>query len=118
MEEFKMYPSHKELFGSDGEAIEFEWHIFQVFSSLQILQEIQRDLERKSIEPEEIIFMSMFSDTDWTTRGNDEKSVSNAEKSRTFLGPGSEKKWYGGSSLKWNDDSKKPVIPCSKASVL
>ena len=33
----------KELLGTDGEAIEFEWTIFPGFSSLQILQEIQRD---------------------------------------------------------------------------
>ena len=46
---------------------------------------MKRDLERKSIEPEEftdgIIFMSMFNDIDWTTRGNDEICISNAEKS-------------------------------------
>ena len=70
MEEHKMFTSYKELLGIDGEAIEFEWKIFSGFSSLQILPEIQRDLKRKSIEPEEfkdqIIFMSMFNDIDWT----------------------------------------------------
>ena len=47
VEEFKMYPSYKELSGIDGEAIEFEWNIFPGLSSLQILQEIQQDLDRK-----------------------------------------------------------------------
>ena len=36
VEEFKMYLSHKELSGIDGEAIEFEWNIFPAFSSLQM----------------------------------------------------------------------------------
>ena len=81
---------------------------FQGFTSLQILQEIQQDLKRKSIEPEKftdrIILMSMY--IDWTKKGNDEICISNAEKVKdyamrflqghgTFLGPGDEKKWYG-----------------------
>ena len=57
--------------------------IFPKFSPLKILQEIQQDLERKNIKPEEftdrIIFMSMFNDIDWTKRGNDEMCISNAE---------------------------------------
>ena len=70
VEEFKMYPSYKELLGIDGEAIELELNIFPGFSSLQILQEIQGDMKRKRIEFEEftdrIMFMSMFNDIDWT----------------------------------------------------
>ena len=42
-------------------------------------QEIQQDLKRKSIEPEEftdrIIFMSMFNDIELTKRGNTEKCI-------------------------------------------
>ena len=68
-------PSHKELLGIDGEAIEFEWNIFPGFSTLQILQKIQDDLRERNIEPEKftawIIFMSMFNDIDWTRKGND-----------------------------------------------
>ena len=48
----------------------------------------------------------MFSDIDWTKRGNSERCVSNSEQVKqyaerfsrghwTFLGPGDEKKWYG-----------------------
>ena len=51
---------------------------------MQILQEIQHNLERNSIEPDEftdrIIFMSTFNDKDQTKRGNDDHWVSNAEK--------------------------------------
>ena len=86
---------------------------FPRISPLKILQEIQKDIERKNIKPEEftdrIIFMSMLNDIDWSKRGNDEICISNAERVKdfakrflqghwTFLGSGSEKKWYGGSS--------------------
>ena len=78
---------------------------------MSILQEIQKDLARKNIQPEEfkdrIIFMSMFNDIDW--KKNDENCISNAEKVKNYamkfsqghrdiLGPGSEEKWYGSSS--------------------
>ena len=84
---------------------------FPGFSSLTILQEIQNDLARKNIQPEEfkdrIIFMSMFNDIEWKT--NDENCISNAERVKNyainfsqghwaFLGPGSDEKWYGSSS--------------------
>ena len=53
--------------------------------------------------------LSVFNDTDWSKKGNDGICFSNAEKVKNyamhsckdtgrFLGPGSEKKWYGGSS--------------------
>ena len=106
-----MYPIYQEAVGIDGEAIEFEWNISPGFSSLQILQEIQKELERKNIQPEElfkdrIIFMSMFNDIDWSNQKNDENCFSFTEKVKnnamkfsrgqwTFLGPGSEEKWYG-----------------------
>ena len=44
--------SYQKAVGIDGEAMEFEWKNFPGFSSLSILQEIQKDLERKNIEPE------------------------------------------------------------------
>ena len=80
----RLYPSYQEAVGIDGEAIGFEWKIVPGFSSLSILQEIQQELEKRKIQPEEftdrIIFMSMFNDIVWNT--NDENCVSNAEKSR------------------------------------
>ena len=54
----------------DGEPIEFERNIFPGFSSLRILQKVQRDLEERNIEAEKfsdrIIFMSMFNDIERT----------------------------------------------------
>ena len=100
----------KTQWGLDGEPIEFEWNFFTGFSSLSLLREMQNDLETKNIKPEDfkdkIIFMSMLNDIVWNK--NDEKCFSNAEEVRnyammflqghwTFLGPGSEKSWYGDS---------------------
>ena len=72
VEELKMYPSYQEAVGIDGEPIELEWNIFPGFSSLWICQRIQEDLKRKKIKPEEfmdeIIFISMFNDIDWSER--------------------------------------------------
>ena len=68
VEGLRVYPSYQEAVGIDGDAFEFEWNSFPGFSSLAILQEIQKDLTRKNIKPEEfkdrIIFMSMFNDID------------------------------------------------------
>ena len=79
-----------------------------IFTSLQILQEIQRDLKRKKIEPEEfrgrIIFMSMFNDIDWT------KKERFLQGHWTFLGLGSEKKWYGGSSSEREWDTANEMV--------
>ena len=78
---------------------------FSGFSTLTILQEIQKDLEKENIQLENfsdrIIFMSMFNDIEWKT--NDENCISNAEKVKnyalrysqghwTFLSPGSEER--------------------------
>ena len=110
VEEFSMFPSYKELLGIDGEAIEFEFNILPGFSSLHILQKIHDDVRERNIEPEKftdrIIFMSMFSDVDWTKKGNRGLCISNLEKVKdhakrflqghwTFLGLGDEKKWHG-----------------------
>ena len=144
VEGLEMFLSYQEAVGIEGEAIEFEWNIFPGFSSLAILQEIQKDLARKNIKPEEfkdwIIFISMFNDIDWSKRKNDENCTSNAERVKdyamtflqghwTFPGPGSEEKWCGKSSFslngEWDSIANKMVqrfketsLLCSKASVL
>ena len=126
VEDLKMYSSHRDAVGIDGEAFEFECKNFQGFSSLSTLCEIQQDLEKRKIQPEEftdwIIFMSMFNDIVCNT--NDENCVSNAEKVNnyatrfseghwTFLGPGLEEKWCGSSNHarkgQWNCTAAKMV---------
>ena len=72
VEDLKRYPSYQNAVGLDGEAIEFEWKNFPGFTTLTILKEIQMDLERKNIEPEN------FKDR------NDENCISNAEKVKNY----------------------------------
>ena len=52
VEEFQMYFAVQEFLGIDGEAIEFEWNILPGFTTVQILQEMQSDLQCQNIEPE------------------------------------------------------------------
>ena len=66
--------------------------------------------------------MSMFNDIDW--KNNDENCISNAERGKnyakkflpghwTYLGPGSEEKWYGSSSYaqkgEWDSAANKMI---------
>ena len=52
LEDIKMYSPYQDAVGIDGEAIELEWKIPD-FSILSILQEIQKDLIQKNIQPKE-----------------------------------------------------------------
>ena len=57
--------SNQELFGVDGEPIEFEWNIIRGLPSLEMFRKIQNDEQSRNITPENnfgdrIIFMSMF----------------------------------------------------------
>ena len=83
MTEFHLSPSYEELVRNDGEPIEFEWNIFPGRTSLQIFPRVQCDLRRRNNEPEgggdRIIFMSLFSDFDWTAKGNEGKCISNSD---------------------------------------
>ena len=75
-----------------------------------ILDESQKFMTELQCEPKQlkgrIIFMSMCNDSAWGERGNTEKCITNyvtvANYARrfllgrwSFLGPGSDKKWYG-----------------------
>ena len=42
---------YSELFGIDGEPIEFEWKSCPGFTSLRILEKTRRDLETQQINP-------------------------------------------------------------------
>ena len=107
----------KELNRIDGMQTEFEWTIFPGFTTLGILQEIQKCLKSVQCEPEHIngriIFMSMFNDIAWRENDNTEECAQNAtEVSKyarrfpcgrsSFLGPGSEKTRYKTCSNKPN----------------
>ena len=83
--------------------------IFSGFTTLQLCNKVQEFMSKMSDKPEEftgrIIFMSMFNDISWGSKDNEQeyelsaKLVSiYARRSSpgrwSFLGPGSEKKWY------------------------
>ena len=108
-QEFQLSNSYAELFGIDGELIEFEWNIFPGFTSLEMLQKVQEDLRSRGLEPEEFrdrISSCLYSTTSIGTWGisNSEQIKNHAERFSqghwTSLGPGDEKKWYGTLSYK------------------
>ena len=106
---FKNSPEYRTLDRIDGESIEFEWNIFPGFTTLQRSHKVQELLLRLSETPENftgrIIFMSMLNDISWGSKDNKKECESNAQivspfakrlgaRQWSFLGPGSEKKWY------------------------
>ena len=107
---FKSSPEYRALDRIDGEPMEFEWNIFPGFTTLQLSHKVQELLLRLGETPENfctgrIIFMSMFNDISWRSKDNKKECESNAQLVSllakrfgagqwSFLGPGSEKKWY------------------------
>ena len=104
--------------------MEFERKIFPGFTTFGLLKQIQKFMEDRQCEPEQfdgrIIFMSMYSDIAWQAKGNAETCENNsravANYARrfprghwSFLGPGSEKKWYGTFSEKPDGSGDKTV---------
>ena len=109
LEWFKTSQEYTNFDRIDGEPMEFEWNIFPRFKTLQLSQEVKSLLLRLDETPENftgrIIFMSMFNDISWGSRDNEKECESNvrpvslsAKRFGTgqwsFLGPGSEKKWF------------------------
>ena len=109
LEWFKSTPECRNFDRIDGQPMEFEWNIFPGFNTLQLSPEVQELLLRLNETPENftgrIIFMSMFNDISWGSKENKIECESNAQLVSlfarrfgaghwSFLGPGSEKKWY------------------------
>ena len=91
-----------------GESTEFEWNIFPEFTTLQLCDKINL-LSDLGQTPENftgrILFMSMFNDISCDRKGNKDECLANAGVVKvlarrfgigqwSFIGPGSEKKWY------------------------
>ena len=91
----------------DGKPMEFEWNIFPGFTTLQLVDKVQKFMNKKN-DPEQfqgrIIFMSMFNDIIWGIKDNEQECIANATLVSvfakrfpaghwSFLGPGSETKW-------------------------
>ena len=100
----------KDLNRIDGESMEFEWQLLPGFTTFGLLEQIQEFMKEQKCHPEQfkgrIIFMSMYNDIAWGEKGNTGRGEYNsqtvADYARrfprghwSFLGPGSEKKWYG-----------------------
>ena len=101
--------SYRDYDAVSGESTEFEWNIFPGFTSLQLCDKISNLLSSLGQTPEtftgRILFMSMFNDISCDRYDNKDECLKNAEFVKTFakrfgigqwsfIGPGSEKKWY------------------------
>ena len=107
----------RKLNGTGRTKTEFVWRIFARFTTIEIMEEIQKFMKSIQCEPEEfegrIIFMSMFNEIEW--RQDDAKCILNSiEVARyahrfprghwSFLEPGLEKTWYKTCTEKPNNE--------------
>ena len=103
--------SYRDYDGINGEPTEFEGNIFPGFTTLQLCGKVNDLLSDLGETPEtftgRILFMSMFNDISCDRKGNKEECLANARVVKvfaktfgigqwSFIGPGSEKKWYSG----------------------
>ena len=101
--------SYRDYDGINGEPTEFEWNIFPGFTTLQLCGKINDLLSDLGETPEtftgRILSISMFNDISCDGKGNKEECLENARVVSvfakrfgigqwSFIGPGSEKKWY------------------------
>ena len=106
--------SYRDFIGINGEPTEFEWNIFPGFTTLQLCGKVNDLLSDLGEAPEtftgRILFMSMFNDISCDRKGNKEECLASARVVKvlakkfgfgqwSFIGPGSEKKWYSTRSL-------------------
>ena len=100
---------HRDYDAINGESTEFEWNIFPGFTTLQLCDKIHDLLSDLGQTPEtftgRILFMSMFNDISCDRKDNKDECLANAGVVKvlsrkfgigqwSFIGPGSEKKWY------------------------
>ena len=100
--------SYRDYDGTSGEPTEFEWNIFQGFTTLQFYGKVTDLLSKPGETPEKfsrrILFMSMFNDIFCEKKDNERECLANAKVVSiyakkfgrgqwSFIGPGSEKKW-------------------------
>ena len=105
---FKGSPQYRKMDTIDGEPMEFEWNIFPGFTTLQLINEVHEFVIKMGDTSQfkgRNIFMSMFNDILWRSEDNERECNANATLVSlfakrfpaghwSFLGPGSEKKWY------------------------
>ena len=101
--------SYRDYDAINGESTEFEWNIFPGFTTLQLCDKISDRLSSMGQTPEtftgRILFMSMFNDISCDKKDNKDECLANVRVVKvlarrfgvgqwSFIGPGSEKKWY------------------------
>ena len=107
---FMNSPQCREFDRIDGEPVEFEWKNFPGFTTLQILAEIQNMITEKNVSLSNFWDESSSCQCTTTLYGERKRSTELctanpktvtgyarrfAHGHRSFLGPGSEKTWYG-----------------------
>ena len=105
----KSSPTYRNFDRIDGKPMEFEWNMFPAFNMLHLNEEVKSLLLRLDETPENftgrILFTSMFNDISCGTKDNTTECLANAKLvslcakrfgkgQRSFIGPGSEKKWF------------------------
>ena len=100
--------SYRDYDAINGESTEFEWNIFQGFTTLQLCGKINDLLsELGQTFTRRMLFMSMFNDISCDRKGNKDEYLANARVVNvlakilgigqwSFIGPGCEKKCYSG----------------------
>ena len=105
----KFSQNYRNFDRNDGEPMEFEWNVFPGVNTLQLSDEVKSLLYRLGETLDNftgrILFMSMFNDISCGTKDNEKECLANArlvslyarrlgKGQWSFIGPGSEKKWY------------------------
>ena len=125
--------SYRDYDAINGETTEFEWNIFQGFTTLQLCDKISDLLSHLGQTPESftgrILFMSMFNDICCDRYDNKDECLKNANYVKTFagrfgigqwsfIGQGSEKKWYSsGNSPQgaWDNIAEQMLLECAES---
>ena len=110
MEGLRLYSSYQDAVGIDGEAIEFEWKISQDFHHCLFLKKSNKTWRSGRSSQRSSQTGSSSCQCSMTLRGKRMMRIDRmprrsqelrneilAEGHWTFLGPGSEEKWYGSS---------------------
>ena len=104
---FKDSSQYRTLDTIDREPMEFEWNIFPGFTTLQLVQDVLKFMNKMGDSSEfkgRVIFMS-FNDIIWGVKDNEKDCIANSTLVSffakrfpaghwSFFGPGSETKWY------------------------
>ena len=125
--------SYRDYDAINGESTEFEWNNFPGFTTLQLCDKISDLLSYLGQTPEtfteRILFVSMFNDISCDRNDNKDECLKNANYVQTFagsfgigqwsfIGPGSEKKWYSSENSPqgaWDNIAEQMLLEFAKS---